>query len=56
MFGDASHCLNIDTFRDTAPLKSSQEIRQSAGGSSVGLHLLSPLSRDLFHQAIAEAV
>ena len=28
MFGDASHCLNFDTFRDTAPLKSSQEISQ----------------------------
>jgi len=27
----------------------------SAGGSSVGLHLLSPLSKDLFHQAIAES-
>ena len=28
---------------------------QSAGGSSVGLHLLSPLSEGLFHQAIAES-
>ena len=28
MFGVASHCLNFDTFRDTAPLKSSQEISQ----------------------------
>ena len=28
---------------------------ESAGGSSVGLHLLSPLSRDLFHQAIPES-
>ena len=28
---------------------------ESAGGSSVSLHLLSPLSRDLFHQAIAES-
>ena len=27
----------------------------SAGGSSVGLHLLSPLSKELFHQAIAES-
>lgn len=27
----------------------------SAGGSSVGLHLLSPLSEDLFHQAILES-
>lgn len=27
----------------------------SAGGSSVGLHLLSPLSKGLFHQAIAES-
>jgi len=27
----------------------------SAGGSSVSLHLLSPLSKDLFHQAIAES-
>ena len=26
----------------------------SAGGSSVGLHLLSPLSEDLFHQAVVE--
>ncbi|XP_068670380.1 neuroligin-4, X-linked-like [Montipora foliosa] len=28
---------------------------ESAGGSSVGLHLLSPLSKDLFQQAIAES-
>ena len=28
---------------------------ESAGGSSVSLHLLSPLSKDLFHQAIAES-
>ena len=28
---------------------------ESAGGTSVGLHLLSPLSKDLFHQAIAES-
>ncbi|KAL9966485.1 hypothetical protein ACROYT_G024567 [Oculina patagonica] len=28
---------------------------ESAGGSSVGLHLLSPLSERLFHQAIAES-
>lgn len=28
---------------------------QSAGGSSVGLHLLSPLSKGLFHRAIAES-
>ena len=28
---------------------------ESAGGTSVGLHLLSPLSRDLFHQAILES-
>ena len=28
---------------------------ESAGGSSVSLHLLSPLSRDFFHQAIAES-
>ncbi|CAH3129314.1 unnamed protein product [Porites lobata] len=28
---------------------------ESADGSSVSLHLLSPLSRDLFHQAIAES-
>ncbi|KAJ7384147.1 hypothetical protein OS493_023475 [Desmophyllum pertusum] len=28
---------------------------QSAGGSSVGLHMLSPLSKDLFHQAIAQS-
>ena len=28
---------------------------ESAGGTSVGLHLLSPLSRDLFHQAIPES-
>ncbi|KAL9966471.1 hypothetical protein ACROYT_G024553 [Oculina patagonica] len=27
----------------------------SAGGTSVGLHLLSPLSKGLFHQAIAES-
>ena len=27
----------------------------SAGATSVGLHLLSPLSKDLFHQAIAES-
>ena len=27
----------------------------SAGGASVGLHLLSPLSKELFHQAIAES-
>jgi len=27
----------------------------SAGGSSVGLHFLSPLSEDLFHQAIVES-
>ena len=27
----------------------------SSGGASVGLHLLSPLSRGLFHQAIAES-
>ena len=26
IFAEASHCLNFDTFRDTAPLKSSQEI------------------------------
>ena len=26
----------------------------NAGGSSVGLHLLSPLSEDLFHQAVVE--
>ena len=28
---------------------------ESAGGTSVSLHLLSPLSKDLFHQAIAES-
>ena len=28
---------------------------ESAGGSSVSLHLLSPLSRDFFHQVIAES-
>ena len=28
---------------------------ESAGGSSLSLHPLSPLSRDLFHQAIAES-
>ena len=28
---------------------------QSAGGTSVSLHLMSPLSKDLFHQAIAES-
>ena len=28
---------------------------ESAGGSSVGLHLLSPLSKGLFHRAIAES-
>ena len=27
---------------------------ESAGGTSVSLHLLSPLSQDLFHQVIAE--
>ena len=28
---------------------------ESTGGTSVGLHLLSPLSKNLFHQAIAES-
>jgi len=28
---------------------------ESAGGTSVSLHLMSPLSKDLFHQAIAES-
>ena len=28
---------------------------ESAGGSSVNFHIMSPLSKDLFHQAIAES-